>query len=53
MCLDRKDPTQAYLKKNVVPSCKTCNKIKSDIPMKAWLHILPAVRSAIRKDLLQ
>jgi hypothetical protein len=29
--LDRKDPTGAYALENVVPCCKVCNRIKTDI----------------------
>jgi hypothetical protein len=46
MTLDRIDNDRAHSKSNVVPACIRCNYLRGSMPYSAWLHIVPAVRSA-------
>jgi hypothetical protein len=52
MSLDRAIPALGYTKDNSIPSCITCNQIKSDMSPEAWAIILPAVREAINRGFL-
>ena len=52
MTLDRIDNSKAHSKDNVNPSCIRCNYIRGSMPYSAWLHIVPAVKSAAEIGLL-
>lgn len=44
--LDRIDNTLGHTRANVVPSCWWCNIFRSNMPIAAWRHILPAILEA-------
>lgn len=46
MTLDRIDNSTGHTRDNVVPACERCNLMRRNMPIAAWLHIAPAVRSA-------
>jgi hypothetical protein len=46
MTLDRIDNDLGHVKSNLVPACIRCNYLRRDMPYKAWLHIVPSLRSA-------
>ncbi len=52
MSMDRSEPTEGYTKSNCVPACMQCNRIKSDLSLAAWNHILPSIRSAVALGLM-
>lgn len=51
MTLDRIDNTLGHLKSNVVPACERCNRVRGDMPHKAWLIIAPAMKQAREEGL--
>jgi len=51
MTLDRIDNDVGHIKENVVPACIRCNYMRRDMPYKAWLKIVPAVREAVASGL--
>lgn len=53
MTLDRIDNQQGHTCKNVVGACIRCNYLRRDMPYKAWLKIVPAVRSAREEGLFE
>jgi len=44
--IDRLDSSIGHIQANVVPCCLRCNCLKSDMPLEAWLILVPAVREA-------
>lgn len=50
--VDRADSHVGYIKSNVKPACRICNRVKSDMPVSAWEIISPAVSEAIRQGKL-
>jgi hypothetical protein len=44
MTLDRKDNEKAHTKDNVVPACIRCNYLRRDMPLEAWLSLVPSIR---------
>lgn len=46
LSLDRIDNTIGHLQVNVVTSCRRCNMVRGDMPIEAWLHIAPAMKTA-------
>lgn len=46
MTLDRIDNDLPHNRSNVIPCCIRCNYLRGSMPHAAWLHIVPAVRSA-------
>lgn len=52
MTLDRIDNSKAHSKDNVNPSCIRCNYARGSMPYRAWLHIVPAIKSAAELGLL-
>lgn len=51
MTLDRIDNGLAHTITNVRPACIRCNFMRGSMPYEAWLHIVPAVRSAAQQGL--
>jgi len=51
MSLDRIDNNQGHSKANVIACCVRCNYMRGSMPYEAWLHLVPAVRSARCKGL--
>ena len=51
LTLDRIDNSLGHCKDNVVAACKRCNFIKNTMPNKAWLAIVPSVKSAAQSGL--
>jgi len=49
--LDRIDNAKPHNKSNVLACCLRCNYLRSSMPYEAWLHLVPAVRSAYEKGL--
>ena len=49
--LDRVDNLKPHSKCNVIACCFRCNYLKNSMPHEAWLHLVPAVRSAYEKGL--
>ena len=46
MTLDRKDNNLGHISENVVPACIRCNYVRRDMPLTAWLLLIPTMRSA-------
>lgn len=46
MTIDRRDNDVGHTYDNCVPCCISCNIIKRDMPIQAWLHIAPSIREA-------
>lgn len=44
--VDRKDSRLGYVAGNCVSACFRCNTLKGDMPLEAWLILVPSVRSA-------
>ena len=50
--VDRVDSDKDYTKDNVVPCCKTCNRMKRDLPLADFRsHILKLARAFTKKEL--
>jgi hypothetical protein len=49
--LDRVDNSKPHNRRNVIACCFRCNYIKNSMPHEAWLHLVPAIRSAYEKGL--
>lgn len=52
MTLDRIDNSIGHLKANVVPCCMQCNYFRRNMPFEAWLLLVPAMKEARRRGLL-
>ena len=52
MSLDRIDNSLGHTKINVNPSCSNCNLTRGNMPYKAWLMLVPAMRHAREVGLL-
>lgn len=50
--LDRIDPSKAYNIDNVVPSCRICNRAKSDIPYDDFIEWLERILNRVKKRLI-
>ena len=46
MTLDRIDNNLGHVECNVNPACIRCNLMKKDMPYKAWMCIVPAIKIA-------
>lgn len=44
MTLDRADNDVGYTLENIVPACIRCNLLKADMPVAAWLELVPHIR---------
>jgi len=44
--IDRSHPAIGYLRENCVAACFRCNSLKGDMPLAAWLVLVPAVKYA-------
>jgi hypothetical protein len=44
--LDRIDCSLGHTKNNVVPCCSRCNYLKRDMPIAAWMYLVPAIKLA-------
>lgn len=51
MTLDRLDNDRGHCVGNVVAACVRCNLVRGNMPLAAWLELVPAVRSAVEKGL--
>lgn len=51
MTLDRIDNTLGHLKSNVLPACIRCNFMRRDMPIEAWMVLVPAVTKAREEGL--
>lgn len=51
LSLDRKDNSIGHLKSNVVASCLRCNLLRRNMPYRAWLFLVPAIRRAEKQGL--
>lgn len=49
--IDRADNNVGYTAENSVPCCARCNMLKKDMPLQAWLVLVPAVRMAFQAGL--
>lgn len=53
MTLDRIDNSIGHLKNNLLPACGRCNYFRRDMPFDAWKILVPAVKEAREKGLLE
>lgn len=51
LTLDRKDNARGHTLDNVEVACVRCNIMRGNMPFEAWLHLVPAVRSAYEQGL--
>src|ERR1041385_3112550 len=51
MTLDRIDNTKGHISSNVIPACYRCNVMRGTMPYKAWLELVPTIRSVREKGL--
>lgn len=51
--LDRIDNSIGHIKSNVVPACTRCNFIRRDMPYKAWIIFVPAIRQVTKEGLFK
>lgn len=47
LTLDRIDNSRGHLQNNVVTACMRCNSIRGNMPMIAWLFLVPGIQAAI------
>ena len=52
MSLDRLDNDRPHTIDNVIACCLTCNFIRRDMPLEAWVLLVPGIREARRRGLL-
>ena len=52
MTLDRNDNALGHLQSNVNPCCVKCNYIRRDLPYEVWELIVPALRIASERGML-
>lgn len=50
--LDRIDNSIGHVKTNVVTACSRCNYMRRDMPYEAWVLLVPAMKAAYEKNLL-
>lgn len=53
LSVDRRDNTLGHLQSNVVACCVRCNMIRRDMPMGAWMVLVPAIRLARENGLFE
>ncbi len=51
--LDRKDNSKGHTVDNVTPACTRCNMIRRDMPLDAWLLLVPMIRLARAQGLFR
>lgn len=51
--LDRVDNSKGHSQDNVKPACIRCNYIKVNMPIEAWLHMIPVIKEAKLKLLFE
>lgn len=51
--IDRFDNSIGYMMDNCVPCCIRCNVLKSDMPVEAWMSLVPNIKSTFEQGLFK